>query len=282
VLVTRRRALTRERVVAEALTLISTGGAGALSTRALATRLGVVPARCTATCAAKSNCTTSSSTACWPRWAAGPTPPSRGPSRSPRSPSDCGWCSKTTPASPGCSRPATPLSPHSLALAEAFLSPLHAAGMPGPQVALAYRLIYDYTLGFALADRTSASEQRIQDAATCTPSCARCPRTRFPSWPPSAGMYGAATPANGSPSVWTPSSTASRRHCRAAVPEAARPTPDAHLAGCSRPSRRPPGRSTVDASIHPRASGALLTRALGRHRCPGPRRHIARRPRCAS
>src|SRR5947208_12793713 len=39
-----RRALTRERVVAEALTVISTDGAGALSMRALATRLGVVPA----------------------------------------------------------------------------------------------------------------------------------------------------------------------------------------------------------------------------------------------
>jgi Bacterial regulatory proteins, tetR family len=39
-----RRALTRERVVAEALTVISADGAGALSMRALAARLGVVPA----------------------------------------------------------------------------------------------------------------------------------------------------------------------------------------------------------------------------------------------
>src|SRR6266699_4450045 len=38
-----RRALTRERVVAEALTVISTDGAQALSMRALAARLGVVP-----------------------------------------------------------------------------------------------------------------------------------------------------------------------------------------------------------------------------------------------
>src|SRR5690242_4413700 len=38
-----RRALTRERVVAEALTVISTDGAAALSMRALAARLGVVP-----------------------------------------------------------------------------------------------------------------------------------------------------------------------------------------------------------------------------------------------
>jgi AcrR family transcriptional regulator len=59
-----------------------------------------------------------------------------------------------------------PLSPHSLALAEAFLAPLHAAGMTERQTALAFRLIYDYTLGFALSDRTSASEQRLQDTAT--------------------------------------------------------------------------------------------------------------------
>jgi AcrR family transcriptional regulator len=36
--------LTRDRVVAEALAIISAGGAAALSMRALATRLGVVPA----------------------------------------------------------------------------------------------------------------------------------------------------------------------------------------------------------------------------------------------
>jgi hypothetical protein len=59
-----------------------------------------------------------------------------------------------------------PLSPHSLALAEAFLAPLHAAGLPEREAARAYRLIYDYTLGFALSDRTTAAEQRIQDTAT--------------------------------------------------------------------------------------------------------------------
>src|SRR5580693_3410179 len=38
-----RRALTRERVVAEALAVIAADGAAALSMRGLATRLGVVP-----------------------------------------------------------------------------------------------------------------------------------------------------------------------------------------------------------------------------------------------
>jgi hypothetical protein len=40
---TRRHALTRERVVAEALTIIGADGVDALSMRALAARLGVVP-----------------------------------------------------------------------------------------------------------------------------------------------------------------------------------------------------------------------------------------------
>ncbi|HEX9515366.1 MAG TPA: TetR/AcrR family transcriptional regulator, partial [Streptosporangiaceae bacterium] len=39
----RRRTLTREQVVAEALTIIGTDGASALSMRGLAARLGVVP-----------------------------------------------------------------------------------------------------------------------------------------------------------------------------------------------------------------------------------------------
>jgi hypothetical protein len=58
-----------------------------------------------------------------------------------------------------------PLSPASLALAEAFLAALHAADLPGRQAALAFRLIYDYTLGFALAGPASPAEQRLGDGA---------------------------------------------------------------------------------------------------------------------
>ena len=54
----------------------------------------------------------------------------------------------------------------SLVLAEAFLEPLLAAGLSGPEAAAAFRLIYDYTLGFAVADPTSPAEQRLRDAAT--------------------------------------------------------------------------------------------------------------------
>ena len=58
-----------------------------------------------------------------------------------------------------------PISPASLTLAEAFLAPMHAAGLPGRQAAQAFRLIYDYTLGFALADPASPAERRRHDNA---------------------------------------------------------------------------------------------------------------------
>jgi AcrR family transcriptional regulator len=76
-----------------------------------------------------------------------------------------------------------PLSPASLALAEAFLAPLLAAGLPGRQAALAFRLVYDYTLGFALADPTSPAEQRLRDPATREQLQAflrELPASRFP------------------------------------------------------------------------------------------------------
>ena len=40
------------------------------------------------------------------------------------------------------------------------------AGLPGRQAALAFRLIDDYTLGFALAGPASPAEQRLGDSAT--------------------------------------------------------------------------------------------------------------------
>jgi hypothetical protein len=59
-----------------------------------------------------------------------------------------------------------PVGPASLTVAEAFLAPLRAAGLPGRQAALAFRLIYDYTAGFALSDPTSPAEQRVRDTTT--------------------------------------------------------------------------------------------------------------------
>jgi hypothetical protein len=70
------------------------------------------------------------------------------------------------PGIAGLLKTRAPLTPHSLALAEAFLTPLHTAGLPPAEAAMAYHLIHDYTVGFALGDRASASEQRLQDPTT--------------------------------------------------------------------------------------------------------------------
>ena len=62
-----------------------------------------------------------------------------------------------------------PLGPHSLALAEAFLEPLHAAGFPHREAGLAFFLLVDYTVGFAVSSTpTSVNEQRVRDASVRT------------------------------------------------------------------------------------------------------------------
>jgi AcrR family transcriptional regulator len=161
-----RRSLTRERVVAEALAVISADGVEALSMRALAGRLGVVPGALYRHVRSKEQLQdlvldgVLAEVDC----AADPALP---------------WTGQVTelahrlrtvledrPGIAGLLKSRDPLSPNSLALAEAFLTPLHEAGLSERQTARGFRLIYDYTIGFALGDRTSASEQRIQDATT--------------------------------------------------------------------------------------------------------------------
>ncbi len=160
-----RRALTRERVVAEALAVVNTEGAQALSMRALGRRLGVVPGALYRHVRNKEQLYDLILDAVLAEV-------------------DC----RTDPALPWIAQVATlahrlravleshpgiaallktrdPVSPASLALAEAFLAPLHAAGLSGRQAALAFRLIYDYTLGFALADPASPAERRLHDSA---------------------------------------------------------------------------------------------------------------------
>ena len=62
-----------------------------------------------------------------------------------------------------------PLGPHSLALAEALLAPLQAAGFADRQAGLAFSLLVDYTVGFAVsATPTSSNEQRVRDPAIRT------------------------------------------------------------------------------------------------------------------
>ena len=62
-----------------------------------------------------------------------------------------------------------PLGPHSLALAEAFLGPLQAAGFHDLDAGLAFFLLVDYTIGFAVGSTpTAVNEQRVRDPATRT------------------------------------------------------------------------------------------------------------------
>ncbi len=161
-----RRTLTRERVVAEALVIIAADGAQALSMRALAGHLGVVPGALYRHVRGKEQLydlvldAVLAEADC-------------------RTEADAPWTAQVSSLAYRLravleSRPGTaallktrdPLSPTSLDLAEAFLAPLLAAGLPGRKAALALRVIYDYTLGFALADPTSPAEQRLRDNAT--------------------------------------------------------------------------------------------------------------------
>jgi TetR/AcrR family tetracycline transcriptional repressor len=160
-----RRALTRERVVAEALTVISTDGAQALSMRALARRLSVVPGALYRHVRSKEQLydlildAVLAEVDCRPDpalpWTAQVAMLARRLRAVLENHSGVAALLKTR----------DPVSPASLALAEAFLAPLHAAGLPGRQAALAFRLIYDYTLGFALAGPASPAEQRLGDSA---------------------------------------------------------------------------------------------------------------------
>jgi AcrR family transcriptional regulator len=161
-----RRALTRERVVAEALTVISTDGAGALSMRALATRLGVVPGALYRHVRSKEQLLdlvvdgVLAEVDCQADPALAWTEQVKVLAHRLRA------VLEDHPGIAGLLKTRDPLGPHSLTLAEAFLAPLQAAGLPPQQTALAFSLVYDYTLGFALSDRTTVNEQRVQDTAT--------------------------------------------------------------------------------------------------------------------
>lgn len=162
-----RRTLTRERVVAEALTLIAQDGIEALTMRTLGARLGVVPGALYRHVRSKEQLQDLIVDGVLAEV-------------------DCDidetmpWTEQITvlahrlrsvlkdhPGVAGLLKTRDPLGPHSLALAEAVLHPLHAAGFPHREAGLAFFLIVDYTIGFEVSGtRTSVNEQRVQDAAT--------------------------------------------------------------------------------------------------------------------
>ena len=165
----RRPQLTRERVVAEALAVIAEDGAKALTMRTLAARLGVVPGALYRHVRNKEQLqdlvldgvlaeVDSDVDAALP------------------------WTEQITllahrlrevledhPGVAGILKTRDPLGPHSLALAEAFLAPLQAAAFRDREAGLAFFLLVDYTIGFAVSSpRTSVNEQRVRDPATRT------------------------------------------------------------------------------------------------------------------
>src|SRR6266545_1054492 len=165
----RRPQLTRERVVAEARTVIAQDGVQALTMRTLAARLGVVPGALYHHVRNKQQLQDLVLDAVLAE-VDGHLDPSMP------------WTEQLKllahrlravleqhPGVAGLLKTRDPLGPHSLALAEAFLTPLQAAGFPDREAGLAFFLVVDYTVGFAVSSpRTSVNEQRVRDTAIRT------------------------------------------------------------------------------------------------------------------
>jgi AcrR family transcriptional regulator len=165
----RRHQLTRQRVVAEALTTIADHGVQALTMRRLAARLGVVPGALYHHVRDKQQLhdLVLDNVLAEVEVQLDPAP---------------GWTDQlkvvahrlrqVLEAHSGVAdilKTRDPLGPHSLALAEAFLGPLQAAGFDDREAGLAFFLLVDYTIGFAVGGTsTSVNEQRVRDPATRT------------------------------------------------------------------------------------------------------------------
>ena len=140
-----------------------------------------------------------------------------------------------------------PPQPHVADPGRGFLAPLHAAGLPGREAALAFRLIYDYTLGFALADPTSPAEQRLHDAATreqLHDFLRALPAAASRTWPPTASTPGTATATSASPPAFEPSCADCRR--TAPGPEAPACLGAVHTPGRISSFTGAPSRSDAD------------------------------------
>jgi AcrR family transcriptional regulator len=162
----RRPPLTRQRVVTEALAVIADDGAQALTMRSLAARLGVVPGALYHHVRDKQQLhdLVLDGVLAEVDVHLDPALP---------------WTQQlkllahrlraVLDAHPGVAailKTRDPLGPHSLALAEAFLAPLQAAGFGDREAGLAFFLLLDYTIGVAVSSpRTSVNEQRVRDTA---------------------------------------------------------------------------------------------------------------------
>jgi AcrR family transcriptional regulator len=165
----RRHQLTRQRVVAEALAVIAHDGVQALTMRGLAARLGVVPGALYRHVRNKQQLQDLLLDSVLAEVEVHLDP-------------SLAWTDQLKvlahrlrqvledhPGVAGILKTRDPLGPHSLALAEAFLGPLQAAGFADREAGLAFFLLVDYTIGFAVSGTpTSVNEQRVRDPATRT------------------------------------------------------------------------------------------------------------------
>ncbi len=165
----RRPQLTRHRVVAEALTVIAKDGAQALTMRTLAARLGVVPGALYHHVRNKEQLQDLVLDGVLAEVDCHLDPAQPWTEQIKLLAHRLRAVLEQHPGVAGILKTRDPLGPHSLALAEAFLSPLQAAGFRDREAGLAFFLLVDYTVGFAVSSpRTSANEQRVRDTAIRT------------------------------------------------------------------------------------------------------------------
>jgi TetR/AcrR family tetracycline transcriptional repressor len=165
----RRPQLTRQRVVAEALTVIAKDGAQALTMRSLAARLGVVPGALYHHVRNKEQLQDLLLDGVLAEVDLHTDPSLGWPEQLKLLTHRLHAVLERHPGVAAILKTRDPLGPHSLALAEAFLAPLQAAGFGDREAGLAFFLLLDYTVGFAVSSpATSVNEQRVRDPAIRT------------------------------------------------------------------------------------------------------------------
>jgi len=165
----RRPQLTRQRVVAEALAVIAEEGVEALTMRTLAARLGVVPGALYHHVRNKQQLQDLLLDGVLAEVDVHLDPSLGWPEQLKVLAHRLRQVLERHPGVAGILKTRDPLGPHSLALAEAFLLPLQAAGFADREAGLAFFLLVDYTIGFAVSSsRTSENEQRVRDPAVRT------------------------------------------------------------------------------------------------------------------
>src|SRR5947209_2526371 len=146
-----RRTLTRQRVVAEALTLIAQDGVEALTMRTLATRLGVVPCALYRHVRSKEQLQDLVVDGVLAEVDRHVNPALSWTEQIKTLAHRLRKVLEAHPGVAGLLKTRDPLGPHSLAVAEAILLPLRNAGFPHHEAGLAFFLILDYTLGFEVS-----------------------------------------------------------------------------------------------------------------------------------